>query len=246
MNIKKTVFILILSVVLCGCTGQVEKEKNQEVNAVIKIACVGDSITQGVGALNWQSGDKTYAYPNQLSLILGEGYEVGNFGKGSSYIYNKSGRDATLWYPNTEEYRLSNEFGADIVVIMLGSNDARVIYNEEEAYEWKLAFKELIKHYKELEGEPDVYILSTLTHELYDSLKRANNPDFKLREPIIKDYIVPYQRQAAEEMNCGFIDTYSLLYELLSSGKGFASDSLHLNNLGYQELAMAVAENLDI
>lgn len=37
----------------------------------IRVACVGDSITQGAGAGNGMS------YPSQLQTVLGEGYKVG-------------------------------------------------------------------------------------------------------------------------------------------------------------------------
>ncbi|MFM9148318.1 MAG: sialate O-acetylesterase, partial [Verrucomicrobiota bacterium] len=40
----------------------------------VKIACVGDSITPGVGAQRGRS------YPSQLQELLGDGYLVGNFG----------------------------------------------------------------------------------------------------------------------------------------------------------------------
>jgi lysophospholipase L1-like esterase len=40
----------------------------------IKVACVGDSITQGVGTILAKS------YPKQLGIFLGSEFEVGNFG----------------------------------------------------------------------------------------------------------------------------------------------------------------------
>ena len=42
--------------------------------APIRVACVGDSITAGFGA------PKGWSYPDQLRMILGAGWEVGNFG----------------------------------------------------------------------------------------------------------------------------------------------------------------------
>ena len=44
--------------------------------AKVKVTCVGNSITYGYGLAN----PKTDSYPSQLQQLLGEEYEVGNFG----------------------------------------------------------------------------------------------------------------------------------------------------------------------
>ena len=43
----------------------------------IKVACIGDSITYGAAI----EDRVNYSYPSQLQVLLGENYEVGNFGK---------------------------------------------------------------------------------------------------------------------------------------------------------------------
>jgi len=55
----------------------------------IKIACVGDSITQGAGAKSGQS------YPAQLQALLGDGYKVGNFGVSGRTLLKKG--DFPYW-----------------------------------------------------------------------------------------------------------------------------------------------------
>ena len=49
----------------------------------IKVACIGDSITQGVGA------DRGKSYPDQLQALLGEKYKVGNFGVSARTLLQK-------------------------------------------------------------------------------------------------------------------------------------------------------------
>ena len=44
--------------------------------AVTRVACIGDSITYGTGLSN----RATQAYPARLQALLGEDYEVRNFG----------------------------------------------------------------------------------------------------------------------------------------------------------------------
>ena len=55
----------------------------------IKVACVGDSITQGSGA------QKGKSYPAQLQGLLGEGYLVGNFGVSGRTLLKKG--DFPYW-----------------------------------------------------------------------------------------------------------------------------------------------------
>ena len=47
----------------------------------IKVACLGNSITAGAGISN--EADK---YPSQLQNLLGDGYEVRNFGQNSQTV----------------------------------------------------------------------------------------------------------------------------------------------------------------
>lgn len=80
-----------------------------------KVACVGNSITFGYTL----EDPKTESYPSQLQLLLGQGYEVGNFGKSGATLLNKGHRP----YMQTEEFRQAMDFAGDIVVIHLGIND---------------------------------------------------------------------------------------------------------------------------
>ena len=51
----------------------------------VKVACVGNSITYGMAIDNREE----FSYPSQLQGMLGEGFEVGNFGKsGATLLYN--------------------------------------------------------------------------------------------------------------------------------------------------------------
>lgn len=80
-----------------------------------KVACVGNSITYGY----LLPERETQAYPSQLQQMLGDTYEVGNFGKSGATLLNKGHRP----YIQQEEYRKAMEFAGDIVVIHLGIND---------------------------------------------------------------------------------------------------------------------------
>lgn len=81
----------------------------------IKVACVGNSITYGSGLPERM----TQSYPVLLQQLLGDKYEVGNFGKPGATLLKQGHRP----YTEQEEYRQAMAFAGDIVVIHLGIND---------------------------------------------------------------------------------------------------------------------------
>lgn len=81
----------------------------------IKVACIGNSITFGTGL----SHPAMESYPAQLQEILGERYEVGNFGRPGATLLKKGHRP----YVKQEEYNQALAFAGDIAVIHLGIND---------------------------------------------------------------------------------------------------------------------------
>ena len=81
----------------------------------IKVACVGNSITYGM-RLNDREQE---CYPAQLQALLGDRYEVGNFGKSGATLLRHGHRP----YFEQEEFRQAMAFAGDIVVIHLGIND---------------------------------------------------------------------------------------------------------------------------
>lgn len=81
----------------------------------IKVAAIGNSVTYGAGIIQPQ----TNSYPGQLQQLLGNEYEVGNFGKSGATLL-KMGHNP---YHKTEEFKKAVNFKADIAIIHLGLND---------------------------------------------------------------------------------------------------------------------------
>ena len=81
----------------------------------IKVACIGNSVTYGMTHKN----PAETSYPTQLQQILGEEYEVRNFGHSGATLLSKGHRP----YINLPEYTAALEFAPDIAVIHLGLND---------------------------------------------------------------------------------------------------------------------------
>ena len=81
----------------------------------IKVSCVGNSITYGMRL----EDRERESYPAQLQALLGDRYEVGNFGKSGATLLRHGHRP----YFEQEEFRQAMDFAGDIVVIHLGIND---------------------------------------------------------------------------------------------------------------------------
>lgn len=82
----------------------------------IRVACVGDSITAGVRAIS-----PADTYPSMLQTLLGDAYIVTNLGSSGATMLNDGARP----FVKTAMYRALLKDEYDIIVLMLGTNDAR-------------------------------------------------------------------------------------------------------------------------
>jgi len=104
-------FLILLNLMACA----EEPIDPSTYNDPIRIACVGDSITQGAGA------GEGKAYPSQLQELLGEKWKVGNFGVSGRTLLRKG--DSSYW--NERALLNAQDFKPDVVIIMLGTNDTK-------------------------------------------------------------------------------------------------------------------------
>lgn len=81
----------------------------------VKVACIGNSITYGMTLPDRDS----QSYPACLQRMLGQEYEVGNFGRNGATLL-RHGHNP--WHKTPEAVR-AFEFAPDIAVIHLGTND---------------------------------------------------------------------------------------------------------------------------
>lgn len=83
--------------------------------APVRVACVGNSITYGMLVEDREKN----CYPAVLGRMLGQGYDVRNFGRSGTTLLNKGHNP----YTKTKEYAEAIAFRPDIAVIHLGIND---------------------------------------------------------------------------------------------------------------------------
>ena len=113
----------------------------------VKVACVGDSITFGYGI------SKGNSYPLQLQRMLGEKFEVRNFGVNSTTLLNKGDNP----YEKEKAMGAAVEFEPDVVVIMLGTNDTKPLNWKYEG-DFAADYKELAGRFLELKSHPRIWL----------------------------------------------------------------------------------------
>ncbi len=105
------------------------------VNAQIKVACIGNSITYGSGIENRE----IFSYPAQLQVMLGDKWEVRNFGVSGATMLKKGNK------PYWEETRFKDalNYKPDVVIIKLGTNDTKP-YNWKYGNEYEADYQAMI------------------------------------------------------------------------------------------------------
>ena len=200
--------------------------------SVKKIACVGDSLTYGH---SWTDE----AFPVYLQqLVADKGCEVGNFGLNGASI---TGTNPSLYIKYTEQkqYTDSLAFDADVVVIMLGTNDSKDWKAAEPNFEnWYI---DLIESYQE--KNPDVEII------LITAPPTLENNKFNIPNNVIKEQICPVQRDVAEDLELPLIDFRQICEEYESGYESLlrtdaAFDGVHLSVEGAQLLARLIFDEI--
>lgn len=108
------VLILVISVTMATAFGgSVQTDATR-----IRVACVGDSITEGTVL----PGKETNSYPAVLGRLLGDRYDVRNYGRSGTTIV--AGPNANP-YHTSDSFRQALAFSPDIVIIKLGTNDTK-------------------------------------------------------------------------------------------------------------------------
>jgi lysophospholipase L1-like esterase len=199
--------IIIISL---GITTFIQTMGNKIPASPIRVACVGDSITKGSG------------YTVKLQSLLGAAYSVANFGVDGSTVSLNSNRP----YINQPECQKAEEFQPDIVVIMLGTNDANpnlTQYNDT----FEDDYSKLVSSFQELESNPQIWVVKS---------PPIQNNSFDLSAPILTEDVIPHIENVANNLDLPTIDVYSAL----DNHPDYFTDGVHPDGDGATLIASTV------
>ncbi len=192
----------------------------------IKVALVGDSVTYGHSIKNWPKNN----YPALLSDSLGEKYCVKSFGVSGSTVQP----DGDQPYNITKAYKWSQEFQADILVFMLGSNDSKP-ENWKGTEKFKEEYLKLLDTYAQVENPPVVLLCTPPTAYYPEGVTEGlSNYDI---QPLVVEEIADIVRNVAKQYAYMLIDINDLTENRRDL---FGKDNVHPNNAGAEEIASAV------
>ena len=217
--------MLIITAFLLGCSGSSDKAVKEDTPSKtipLRVACVGDSITEGFQLAN----PALESYPAQLSKLVAEGVDVKNFGIRARSVI-KAGEQS---YWDSEHYKQSLIFNPEIVVIMLGSNDMRKS-NFDKRDNVIGDYTALIESYKSLSSKPIIYICYPTPS--YGTIQGITNKR-------IVDILIPMLKEVAAQNSVSVID----MHTLLSNKKELFPDTLHPNKGGARQMAQLVYQTI--
>lgn len=188
----------------------------------LRIACIGDSITEGNSSGNRQ----TLSYPAQLLTRLhSEGKDVllGNYGCSSTRVlnYNKQ------YYMDMLAYTISTEEAdADWVIIGLGTNDAGIT---------QAGRGQLVRFYEEYMDLLEAYGTNPETEKVYATTATYRPSEYGYGAISARAYQIKAVETLSQNSNKYVsIDLYALLLEDCIAGKILLeSDWLHPHAEGY-------------
>lgn len=201
---------------------------------LIKVACVGDSITQGNNSADYH---KT-AYPVYLQRMLGYDYYVKNYGaSGYSVVFEDE-----YSYKKNARYKEALELGADIMIFMLGTNDGNPSkgLKEWEGTERETRYYNNVNEYLDsfIETNPEMQIFMCLPAPLFSQSTRWG--DWAEWARRIEEYVIPLNSKIAEERNLPIVDIHSWAVE----HPEMFPDGLHPLEETYKDYAQRVYDEI--
>lgn len=186
-----------------------------------RVACVGNSVTYGYLLPNRERD----AYPAQLQRLLGDRYEVGNFGHSGATLLSHGHRP----YIRTAEFPAALKFRPDIVVIHLGLNDTDPRNWPDHRDEFVTDYRALVDSFRAVNPRARIYLCRMTPiftgHPRFESSTR----DWHTQ---IQDAIV----RTAQSLRLPLIDLYTPLH----SRPELFGDALHPDAEGAGIIARTV------
>lgn len=192
------------------------------------IACVGDSNTQR-------------GYPKILQQKLGAEWKAVNCGISAATIL-----DGTLRpFHKMEQYNTALGSKANVIIIMLGTNDAnprwwdaerKTAFDGPPAAEFKAGYMKLIKDLQAMDSKPQLLLAIPLP-VFPERAKPANQENTEGRRANLVNKVIPLIREVAAETKLPLVD----IHGYLSDSESLSTDGVHFNHAGDVKMCEALA-----
>lgn len=191
---------------------------------VKKIACVGNSITDGSGI----DMAEINGYPAVLQQIMGKDYYVKNLGVSGRTMMHTSLQP----YMKERAWRDCKEWNPDIVVVKLGTNDSKTHLRAGLPDVFLADMQAMIDTLRQLPSNPRIYLCSPIP---------AVKDSWTITDSVIVNTVKPLIEQMAEQNKCEYIDLYTLMTPYVST---ISDDGVHPTAKGAAQMATFVADAL--
>jgi len=216
---RKTFSSALLVLSLFGCSWLVHAKS---VKGPKRVACVGDSITFGAAIKDRAKN----CYPAQLGRMLGEGWDVANFGVNGATLLKKG--DKPYW--KQRAFGQAHAFEPQVVIIKLGTNDSKP-QNWKHKADYVADYVALIESFRKLRSKPRVFLCYPVP---------AYPGRWGITDKVMKEEVMPRLDEVAKKSGCKVID----LYSALSDKKAMFPDRVHPNAEGATVIAKQVASTI--
>ena len=189
-------------------------------SGAIKISCVGDSITYGLGV----SSHRDQAWASLLPGLLGDDYQTVNYGLSNRTLlstgdmpYEKEKLAGLFW--SGEE---------DIIIFMLGTNDTKK--NNWNADLFETEYRDFVNRL--MAKGATVYIM--IPPDLFTDVSKSAVPN---RDNLVNE-LIPIIKKVGEETGVNMID----LFSLTEGHSEWFDDGIHPNKEGNEIIAGYIAD----
>jgi lysophospholipase L1-like esterase len=202
----------------CGLLGPSRFIREADYTETIRVACVGNSVTYGAKIPIREKN----SYPAQLGELLGDRWDVRNFGVTGGTLLKKG--DMPYW--KGPVFYFAQKFEPHVVIIMLGTNDTKP-QNWKHARAFVDGYVEMIRAFAELKSRPRIWICYPVS---------AYPGRSGIRDSIINPEVLAKIDQIAAKTGRPIID----LYEALSDKPELFPDRIHPNAAGARAMAETI------
>jgi acetyl esterase/lipase len=210
----------------------------------IRVACIGNSITDGHGI----DMAPAYGYPAELQKMLGQDYWVKNFGVSGRTMLNNGDQP----YMKEKAWQDAQAFKPDVVIIKLGTNDSKP-QNWQHGAEFRHDLEQMItalrpdlaqpvkKGKKGKKSNAKSQPVSIKPQIFLCTPIPAFKSTWNINDSVIANAIIPIQQEVARQYGLKVIDLHTLF---AGDADKMLSDGIHPNGKGAHRLAEIIAAEM--